>query len=75
MGFLNLLTALAVTRQRHSENMREYIVKFWWYRDLRMEETVKASDELRALAKALDAVRQESWVADHGFRVEVILKQ
>lgn len=45
------------------------------WRDLRMEETVKAGDELRALAKALDAVRQESWVTDPGFRVEVILKQ
>ncbi len=54
--------------------MREYIVKFWWNTDLRTEARVQATDELKALAKALDEVRHASWVTDGGFRVEITLK-
>lgn len=52
--------------------MREYIVKFWWNTDLRTEAKVKATDELKALAKALDEVRIPSWVTRKGFRVEIV---
>ena len=54
--------------------MNEYFVKFWWHNDLRAGAKVKATDELKALARALDEVRIQSWVTDERFRVEILLE-
>ena len=55
--------------------MRTYKVEFYYLTDLRWHEEVQAGDELRALAKALDNLKQiaipNTWISDKYFSIKI----
>ena len=52
--------------------MKKFEVQFWFYTDLRQSITVNATDEIRALAHALDEISDKIWVDGAGFKVSII---
>ena len=50
--------------------MKKYIIKFYYYTDLRCHSSVKASNEVCALMKAMEQHGFDHWVGiDDGFHI------
>jgi len=53
--------------------MKMFLIKFYYNTDLRNHVEINSTDEVRALAKALEVINVVDWIGDKNFRIEISL--